>query len=142
MLMQARNGVVGENTNINPSQVEGHASDSESNDYAWGAIARIRMSVSACAEFTEIMITDFANCAMEDLLTMSQKGFNPFDIQPSDHRLFTARENIQRFIGPEHLHLEASRETAYVSMNRRGIVELLMDPVRNWGLDYYFRKQT
>lgn len=130
------------NTNINPpkgpnpSQAQGHASDSESSfmkDHGRGASARasdILLAVSNPSDFTKTMILNLANCAMEDLVTMSKREFNPFDIQPSDQRLLTARESAQRFPGSEYLGLEATRETAYVCMNRHGIVEMLMDSVR------------
>lgn len=51
----------------------------------------ILFSVSVNTDFTKIMILDYADSAMEDLVTMSQKEFNPFDTQPSDHRMLCRR---------------------------------------------------
>lgn len=121
----------------NPTTVDEHESDSEfspMNDDERTASARatdILVSVSVNTDFTKIMILDQANSAMEELVTMSQKECNTFEFEPSDHRILRAPGNIHSLPGSEDLYLESSRETATVSMNRQGIVAMLMDSVCN-----------
>ncbi|XP_031382462.1 homeobox-leucine zipper protein HDG2-like [Punica granatum] len=142
---EVRNNVAVDDRNIstnipyegpNPQQVEGHGSDSASsfmNGYGRSDSSRatdILMSVSVSTDFTKIKILEFANSAMEDLITMSKKDFNPFDYRHADRMRTAGFGNNQSLPCSGYLHLEASRETAYVGMNRLGIVEMLMDSNR------------